>query len=211
MRKAILLAGGNIARPEILLEYLDDNTDIICVDRGCNYALEHDLDIKLAIGDFDSINEDVYKDIQGRDIERLTFNADKDQTDLQLALDYCHERLYSEVYLFGAIGTRMDHSMANIYFLYKYRGCFDKLIIIDETNIIFLVTGSCTIKEKEGFNLSFMIASDKPTISVSGVKWPLLSHEMVLGDSLTISNKIVEKEATVQVENGLVFCFLSKD
>lgn len=211
MKNAVILAGGNIADFELVSKYLKEDTDLICVDRGCNYALANNLKINIAIGDFDSIDNKTYKKILDKDIQRLTFNSDKDQTDLQLALDYCVSKNYSHVFVFGALGTRMDHSMANVFFLYKYRDDFESLKIIDETNTIFLVKNTCDILKKEGYYLSFLIAEGNPKITIEGVKWPLLSHEMLLGDSLTISNKIAEEKATVTISDGLCFCFLSKD
>ncbi|MDO5027149.1 MAG: thiamine diphosphokinase [Tissierellia bacterium] len=211
MKKALLLAGGNIADLELVSAYLDEMTDIICVDRGCDYALKNNLDIDLALGDFDSIDSNNYKSIEKKGLRKLTFNADKDFTDMELAIDYCLDNDYKKIYLFGALGTRMDHSMANIFFLYKYKDSFDDMVIIDQTNIIFLVKDRAIIQEKKGYNLSFIIASGSPKISLEGVKWPLKEFDMVLGDSLTISNKITDKEAFVQIQGGFVFCFLSKD
>lgn len=211
MKTAIILAGGNIASYEKVCEYLEDDTDLICVDRACNYAINHKLKIDIAIGDFDSIDRDVFNELAKNNIEKLTFNSDKDQTDLQLALDYCNNKKYSKIYLFGALGSRMDHSLANIFFLYKYKDSFEYLEIVDETNMIFLVKDSCEIIKKKGYYLSFLIAKGNPKISIKGVKWPLKSHQMILGDSLTVSNKIVDEKAYVKITDGLCFCFLSKD
>lgn len=211
MDKALILAGGNIAKKDLVKAYIDETTDIICVDRGCDFAQKNKLNISIAIGDFDSIDSKVYDQIKNSNVKKLTFNKDKDQTDMQLALEYCAKKGYEIIYLFGGLGTRMDHSMANIYFLYKFRDDFKEFKIIDDTNRIFLIKNQCEIKNKQSYNLSFMIASNNPIITITGVKWPLYSHKMVLGDSLTISNEIIEDKAFVKVENGLVFCFLSKD
>lgn len=211
MNKAILLAGGNIADLEIIKEYLDNETALICVDRGCDFALKYNLEIHIAIGDFDSINKTNYKKIVEKKVEQLTFNADKDETDMQLALDYCYKSDFKKVYIFGALGTRLDHSMANIHFLHSYHDKFDELSIIDDNNIIFLLEGETKLANKKGYNISFTYAFGRPLLTLTGVKWPLNKHEVIFGDSLTISNLIIDEFAYAKVENGRCFCFYSKD
>lgn len=211
MKKAIILAGGDIANIDLVKSYYDEETSIICVDRGCDFAIDNSLDIEIAIGDFDSISKSKLKAIKSDDTKMLTFNSDKDKTDMQLAIEYCVEKEYDCLYLFGAIGTRMDHSMINISFLNRYKDDFIDFKIIDETNFLYATDKNQTIERHEGYYISFMIAEGNPIISVDGVKWPLKDYKMILGDSLTISNKITSSVAKLTVNNGSVLVLLSKD
>lgn len=211
MKKAIILAGGNIISIEKIWPYIDCDTDIVCVDGGCDYAIDNSLNISIAIGDFDSISENKYQTIKDKDIKRITFNVDKDKTDMQLAIEYCIDCKYDNLHIFGGLGTRMDHSMANISFLDRFHDNFKELTIVDETNIIFSCKDEAIINNKEGYYLSFIIASGEPIIDIEGVKWPLRGHKMIPGDSYTISNKIVSESARVVVKEGSCYVFLSKD
>uniref|UniRef100_UPI0024AD8425 thiamine diphosphokinase n=1 Tax=Helcococcus kunzii TaxID=40091 RepID=UPI0024AD8425 len=108
MKKAIIFGGGNISGLNIINDITEH--DIICVDRGVDFARKHDIEIDIAIGDFDSASSDSIRFIKDKNIEVLTFNRDKDYTDLELSFIYAKDNLYDEIYVFGAIGTRMDHT-----------------------------------------------------------------------------------------------------
>lgn len=214
MKKALILAGGTIAEPDLVNEYLT-GSDAICVDGGADFALDQGLNISLALGDFDSIKKENYNKLIETGVPMKSFNADKDMTDMELAIEYASMKGYSICYLFGATGTRLDHTFANINLLIKYSKFFDKLVIMDNNNIISLADSSISkehkITEKKGYNLSLIKADSSPTVSLEGVKWPLLNHKIERASSLTISNKIVEKEAVLSISGGSCFVFLSRD
>ena len=211
MKKALILGGGNIVSFDIFSKYLMGDYDIICVDRGFDYAYEHKLDIRIAIGDFDSIDKKHLGDIDNASFEVLRFNEDKDMTDMQLAIDYCIKLNYDSIYIFGGLGTRMDHSLANMNLLNLYYDNNSKIKLIDDTNIIFVSKKDITLKRIEGYNLSIIISEGSPTISLYGVKWPLNNYRIIPGESLTISNKIIEDKAHLKIEDGGCFILYSKD
>ena len=214
MKRAVILSGGTIAGADLVGKYLTD-ADIICVDAGANFALDQELDISLALGDFDSIKNENYRNLIENKVAMKSFNADKDMTDMELAIEYASKKGYTDCYLFGATGTRLDHTLANINLLIKYSKFFDKLVIIDDNNTISLADSSISKEHKitggKGYNLSLIKADFSPTISLKGVKWPLINHKIERASSLTISNKILEKEAVLSIEGGSCFVFLSRD
>ena len=65
------------------------------------------------MGDLDSISQDALKFFkEGTNIN--VYPREKDETDGQIAVDLALQSNCSEIYIFGAIGERMDHVLANI-------------------------------------------------------------------------------------------------
>ena len=58
--------------------------DLIGTDRGCLYLALNGYKDFVAIGDFDSVNDDEYKIIKDNSRELIKLNPVKDDTDLEL-------------------------------------------------------------------------------------------------------------------------------
>ena len=103
-------------------KHIKRHTDIwVGVDHGVLVLLEHDIMPNLALGDFDSVTSEELKMIQEKLPEVSLFPAEKDETDLELAIDWAIRQKPSNIYIFGATGGRMDHFLANIQLLQKER------------------------------------------------------------------------------------------
>ena len=98
--------------------------DYIGVDAGALKIIDQKLPIKMAVGDFDSLDEE--------DLKRITCPIErhpimKDETDSELAIRLCKD--YDTIYLYGGMHGRIDHTIANIR-LAMYR--FNNLVLIDD-------------------------------------------------------------------------------
>ena len=67
----------------------------------------------LLIGDFDSLGESVLADIP-KSVEILTFPVEKDASDLEIAVEEAVKRGFECFYIYGALGKRLDHTLASI-------------------------------------------------------------------------------------------------
>ncbi|MFM1533650.1 thiamine diphosphokinase [Helcococcus ovis] len=210
--KAVIFAGGTISGLEyisLLNDVKFENISIICVDKGVNYALENNINIDIAIGDFDSVSKKSIDYLKNSDIKILNFNKDKDMTDMELALDFCFKNNCKEVYLFGATGTRYDHSISNINLLKTYSLKGLKISIIDENNYIFYINESTVIKKLDR-KISILPTNEKCVFNLYGTKWELVNHNLKFGSSLTISNEFYN-DVNIEILNGDMFVILSKD
>ena len=109
----------------------------IGVDRGTRYLLEEGIVPDIAIGDFDSITYHEFLMLKETGSEVKKFHTEKDETDMELAIQKAYEYKPSIIKIFGATGGRLDHLIANINLLYQYLQNNDKVHteIIDKQNI----------------------------------------------------------------------------
>lgn len=70
-------------------------------------------------GDFDSIDKSDYIGLKAAGVEMIGYPAEKDMTDSELAVEIAINRGCSRVILLGAIGSRLDHSISNLFLLKK--------------------------------------------------------------------------------------------
>lgn len=170
---------------------------IIAVDKGVEYALDNNINIDIAIGDFDSISIEL-----PANIKKLELNSIKDETDLKVAVEYALSMNPDKVYIYGATNGRLDHYLANINLL-----GLGNIEIVDEVNRVF-VKSSSFLTNFPGY-ISFLYYDGNPVISLEGFKYSLKDYELKNHDSLCVSNEVVTN-GHVEIKNGRVLVIFAK-
>ena len=176
------------------------NLPCVAVDAGLFYCLRNNLDILIAIGDFDSIAPEILASYQG---EIIKVSAEKDQSDLELALDHLKDAKES-LYVYGALGGRMDHCLVNLKLCY-YSDL--DLYLIDEQNIICRLDRGLHHIADCGYTYVSFIAFENCTLSLTGFKYPLCDYYLAVSDNLTLSNEIVDDVVAVETDKPILMIF----
>ncbi|WP_274420180.1 thiamine diphosphokinase [Blautia sp. XA-2221] len=219
MKNAVIVSGGNI-NTDFALRFLekntDENTSLIAADRGLEFFERTGLVPDLAVGDFDSLSENGKKFLQTlRNTEIIKLRPEKDDSDTQSAACAAMDRGAEKIIILGATGNRVDHLLANfgLLVLGKERGC--RIILADPWNYIRLIESGTVLKRWEQFGKYvsfFSIGGDVPGLTLKGFKYPLNRHYLTASDSgLTVSNEIVEEEAVVEFEKGILLMLMTRD
>lgn len=210
--KALIIASGTISDYNLLKSLVQENNFILCADGGLNHLIKINTIPNLVIGDLDSISKDALDYIKANNIHIERFPVMKDETDTHLALNYLIQNKYSEITIVGGIGSRIDHTLGNIYLL---KSLLDKKIkgtIINENNIIHLVDKSIKIIKKLGYYTSIIpITSDGINISISGFLYPLVNDHIDFGSTRGISNEINCDAGIITINKGEALIIESRD
>lgn len=202
--KTLIFSGGEFGSlPDCI--NINEYELVIAADSGYISATDSGVDPHIVIGDFDSFPKDM---VTAGKIIRL--NPVKDMTDTQEAIDEAIKRGADKITILGALGGRIDHTIANIHLL-KYadlKGATAE--IIDNNTLISLVGSSCTVARREGFCLSLIPLTDCCGVSISGVFYPLENADLPVGNPYGISNEFTEETAHIQVKQGDMLLMLCK-
>ena len=201
--ECVIFGNGEFSGFDIVNKFIDlNNTFIIAVDGGCNYLVEGNVRIDLAIGDFDSLK---YKEVIYNN--RHILKTDMDYNDLEIAMNYCLDNRFKKIYLFGFTGKRSDHFQFNIRTMQKFIESGLDVIMIDEFNTICGSIG-CRIFDREDYKFfSILPVYDGTVISICGSKYDLDNFYLNLTDTLTLSNEWVSEKVKIS-SNKLIFIYL---
>ena len=142
--RATIIANGNLAHSKI---ELNEAEILIAANGGGRHCLKMGLNPKVVIGDFDSLTENELAELDSRGAALIRYPADKDETDLELALNYALEQGASEIWLYGLLGGRWDMTISNLILLAAPRFDGVSFRVIDKnTEILILRTSSLTTK-----------------------------------------------------------------
>lgn len=213
--KCIIVSNGNISDYCFCKNIIETADYIICADGGARHLVNMKVVPDVIIGDLDSIKEEVREFFLKAEVKFHKFPPNKDATDTELSVDFALSHSPSEIIFLGALGSRMDHSLANISLLKKLlnNGVTGK--IVNENNEIHILNdrfNEIVICGEEGDYLSLMPLSEKVNgINLHGLKYPLTDAEIPFGSSLGISNEFKATEATVGIKEGLLLVIKARD
>ena len=204
-RCVFVISGGEIGDPSFVGGQIAAHRpgDIICADRGARHLRAIGRIPSVIIGDMDSLDAALEAYFTEAGSRIITHPERKDETDTQLALEYALDLRPDEVWIFGALGGRIDHSLANISLLALgvERGIEVKLV--DEWCEVFVVTRHRELDGEPGQTVSlFPFSGLAEGITLEGFEYPLQDGRMELGRPYGISNRLSSPRARISIASG---------
>jgi thiamine pyrophosphokinase len=207
-----ILAGGPDEFVPDLHIYGEKEVNWVGVDRGVITLLKAGITPIKAFGDFDSITQKDLEWAQKRLDGIEIWPSEKDQTDMEIALDWALTQKPKKIRIFGATGGRLDHLFGNVQLLIK--NVKIDIEMIDKQNIITAhEPGEYTVFNIPQYRyVSFIpITLDVKGITLKGFKYPLTNCHIQLGSTLCISNELIQSHGTFSFSEGILIMIRSKD
>ncbi|HWI61718.1 MAG TPA: thiamine diphosphokinase [Symbiobacteriaceae bacterium] len=204
--KAVVLSAGQIADYERVRALAAGAELVICADGGIRHAAALGLTPTLVLGDFDSAGSELIDNAAARGIPVERVPVEKDETDTHLAMEEAVRRGADEIVLLGGTGDRLDHTFSNLLLLPGVPARVS-VTVADAKNLIRLLRpgGRTTVPAAPGSYLSLLpLSPEAKGVVAEGVKWPLDGATLRWGQSLGVSNQIVEDEAFIAVREGFL-------
>lgn len=158
-----------------------------------------------ALGDFDSLGY-VPDTVPVR-----AFPPEKDASDMELALEEALGAGAARVVVYGALGGRLDHTLANLSLLASFaeRG-LEVVAVGERESIAFLVGPGELVLEAadEGIVSVFSLTDVSTGVVEEGLKYGLDGVALTNRTSWGLSNELVGTAARISVESGTLAVFL---
>lgn len=197
---------------DVDLDYFTlDGYYTIGVDRGALNAIKSNINLDLAVGDFDSVSDDEYELITSNSKEVIKLNPIKDDTDTLFALNKAYE-LTDDVTIFGGIkGNRIEHFLSILGLVLKFKN----LKIIDNNSLIFRKDESFKITKNDFKDYKFFSVfslSNDLVISLKGFKYNLDNYNLKTDNTAyTISNQLIKNEGLITINDKALFILSKAD
>ncbi|SEM34707.1 thiamine diphosphokinase [Syntrophus gentianae] len=206
-KKAAVICGGEIRDYSWLRARISamDPCRIICADVGARHCMRIDIDPEVVIGDMDSLDQEMAEILVRRGTRISGYPSQKDETDTQLALQYALSLEPEEIRIFGALGGRIDHTLANMSIL---KIALDQGVptrLVDEWCEIVMIRDRCVLEGEEGQTVSlFPFSSSVTGITLRGFAYPLENNIMEIGLPYGISNVLTGNRGVISLSDGIL-------
>lgn len=205
MQRVIIFANGEIPDLNKALHLLRTDDYIICADGGTRHAFALDRQPNLVVGDMDSISKERWRELQKNGVTFELWPRDKNETDLELAIQRAVELEPGAILIIGALGGRLDQTIANIAVLSDTRHKALDIRLDDGVEEIFFCWDQAEVHGRSGDIVS-LIPWGEPVqgIQTHGLKWPLNRETLYPEKTRGISNEMMEENARIQISSGIL-------
>lgn len=187
--------------------------DWIGVDRGSYWLIKKHINPIVAIGDFDSMDENEFRNVKAHVDDLRSYDPIKDYTDTQLAVKIATEFKPDVINIYGATGGRLDHFMSNILIPTElsFHNLVTKIRIIDCQNTIqYFLPGYHDLSKESGKKYLAFIPLNAMTLSIYDAKYKL-NNKYVSQMISYSSNEFVKDRVTFEFDKGVLCVIQSCD
>ena len=177
---------------------IDEGDYVIAADGGYIHLQKAGATPDLVVGDFDSLDKELIHP------HIIRYAAEKDDTDMKLAVDEGMSRGYRVFVIYGGMGGRLDHTLANIQLLsYIAKHGARGYLLGGGAAVTAVRDGTLSFKDSlKGIISIFCIGEQACGVYLKGLKYELDNAVISSDVSVGISNEFIGVNSTVCVENG---------
>lgn len=216
--KDILIVSAGTINIDFAKKFVKDRhfDRVIAADAGLSLCREISVEPTDILGDFDSLkNKELLEYYKEKGIPLRRFPTRKDYNDTHLAILYAIDLNPQTVAILGATGTRLDHTLASIGLLKKLCDAGIEGKIIDDHNEIEILSGKnekVYARRDDLKYFSLLPCTPKVTgIDLVGFSYPLSDAVLYAGESVGVSNELVEETGTLRMKEGTMLVMRSGD
>lgn len=199
MDTILVFAGGDLPGVD-LADELPSADLLLAADSGYDTAIHLGFRVDVLVGDMDSITTKPIPD----HVVLERHPVDKDQTDLDLALELAMREEPSRLVVVGGTGGRFDHELATVGLV-----CDDRWAVVDEVDWISSRGRAHVVRRRRilhgdvGAKVSLLpVGGPVAGLTASGLQWELNGDTLEPGSTWGVSNVMRAPVADVRIESG---------
>ncbi|MBN2115192.1 MAG: thiamine diphosphokinase [Anaerolineales bacterium] len=205
MKRIIIFANGELSDPDKARQLLGVDDTIICADGGTRHALALNVKPDLIIGDMDSVDKAQLQKLQKDGVAVEFHPRDKNETDLELAVNRALELQPEQILIVAALGGRLDQTLANITLLTDPRLVGVDVRLDDGVEEIFICRDRAQVRGGGGDLVSLIPWQGAvPEVETQNLKYPLRRETLYPDKTRGISNEMLGDSASVSIGSGLL-------
>jgi thiamine pyrophosphokinase len=206
----VVLAGGEAVDPALRTALPLDPVAVIAADAGLASAAPLGLVVDHLVGDLDSVDHALLADARASGVRIDEYPADKDRTDLAIAMDTARDASPERILVVGGHGGRLDHFLGNVALLASpdYAD-IEVVALMGEAKVTVLhgseVAAWRQLHGRVGDLISLVpFHGDAVGVSTSGLRFGLVDARLPAGASIGVSNEFADPVAQVALRAGVL-------
>jgi len=208
----LLVIGGDPALAVRLPHRVPPGSVVVAADSGLDQLVAAGIAAHHVVGDLDSVSAEALQAAVDAGAEVHRHPADKDATDIELALRLAVHHLapahgLRRLLVVGAGGGRLDHLLADVFVLTgPALAPLDVTARLGTATVTVVRPGAGrTIGGTPGEQVSILPAHGSAAgVTTTGLRWALLDADLVPGTTRAVSNELLGSSASVAIAAGVV-------
>ncbi|MDW0111825.1 thiamine diphosphokinase [Sporosarcina saromensis] len=216
MKRVVVCAGGPREELPDFQQFARAETIFIGVDRGALQLVRNGIIPIEAVGDFDSVNAEEFQEIATVVEQVGTFQAEKDETDTELAVERAIAYAPEEIVLIGVTGGRLDHFESAMHLMYRMQQQNEgiRFSVRNRVNeLSFYRPGVHRVKRKDElpYMSFFSYGRTVEGLTLTGFKYETVNATLEMGMTRFTSNEPIAEVCTISFRQGICLMVRSSD
>lgn len=206
--KAFIFANGDANDGPAVWAALSAVPDawVIAADGGARQAAYFGRAVHILLGDMDSLDPSEIETLETQGTTVKRYAAEKDETDLELALTHAAAGGAAWIRVIGGIGDRLDQTLSNVYLLaLPALRNLDVRLLAGKQQAWLLYPGEHHITGASGDTLSLIpVSGEARGVRTENLHYPLRDETLAFGPARGISNVLTGESARVWLQEGVL-------
>jgi thiamine pyrophosphokinase len=205
LSRIIIFANGYLPDLEKARAIIREDDTLIAADGGTRHVLALSLRPDLIVGDLDSIAEEERRKMESDGVRIAKYSRDKNETDLELAIQHALEVKPEHIVIFAALGGRLDQTLANLALISDIRFAQLDVRLDDGVEEAFFCRDQVQVKGRNGDVVSLIPWQGAVAgVCTENLKWPLRNEILYPEKSRGVSNEMTNDTASIEIKSGLL-------
>ncbi len=191
----------------MLLPWLPGADLIIAADGGANLLADNNVSPDVVIGDLDGIDSSVLASLPA---EKVVHIVDQNLTDCQKALRHAEGLQATDIVVFGAEGTRIDHSLSALYSAGPYQERARIRLVFERMIAHCVGPGNRALETRPSLLVSLLPALPTRVRRAEGLEFPVDGLELLAGGRDGVSNRSTGEIVKLEIESGSLLVFVGR-
>lgn len=203
--RALIAINGTIEDYAAISAQLRPDDYLVGADGGTQHLLALQRVPNVVVGDLDSLPAAVVDALVAQGVRIERHRREKEQTDLELAIERAIADGADEIILIGALGGRLDQTLANLLILAQ-RTWTARVRVLEGAQVAEIVRGpgQLTLHGAPGATVSLIpLSSTVEGITYTGLRYPLDDATLPFGSTRGVSNEFAAAEANIAIRAGV--------
>jgi len=207
MKKVVFIVAGGELDPAFFREQVAmvSPAAVICADGGAFHLDAAGIVPVLIIGDMDSLDARTQADFEAKGCRIIRHPQRKDETDTELALHEAFGMEPEEIRIWGALGHRVDHILANLSLLVQGKQKGIEVRLIDKWCEVFLIERRTVLEGEAGQTVSFFpFGGAAAGVTLTGFEFSLTNAVMDISRPYGVSNRLIAGRGIIEIDSGRI-------
>lgn len=178
---------------------------LIAADGGYKVLKHAKIAPDFVVGDFDSLK------IFPKEVPTEVYSKDKDETDMMIAVNKGFDLGHNIFVIYGGLGGRFEHSMANIQLLTYIAKKEGRGYLIQGDKIITVLSNDSLLinAQDDGYVSVLSLSETANGVTLKGLKYPLNEAKLSNSYPMGVSNEFIGEEVSIEVKDGILMVLWS--
>ena len=203
---AVIVASATTEATAAAVAALDRRPDlVIAADSGLDAIVGAGWSADVIVGDLDSVDPTLLAEAEAAGAEVVAYRADKNETDLELALGEAIQRGATVIHVVIRDGGRLDHQLANLAVLAAPEWASAAVSASIGHHRVWVVREEMELPLSPGDHVALIpVGGDADAITTTGVDYPLTAGRLSVFRGRGISNRVNSTHPRIVVGTGVV-------